>query len=340
MAIRWRNLCAALITASIVLALFLTAVPAQAAAATQMRATTPTLAPSLAGMVNERVCFPATTYCAENAFLDFWRTNGGLEILGYPIDQPRRFPDGLIRQFYERAIMEWHPENAPQYQVLLTLLGAALLEGNPRTTQPPVQCGPGCAYFKETNHTLRGIFAQYWTQYGGLPVFGYPLTEEHEERNANGRIYRVQYFERNRFEYHPENSGRFVVLLGLLGSETLSAIGGQVRQQPPAAVPDYGAGVIAPAVAALPREGVVGTAFLFIFAGLRPNTTYALLIGTDSSPSRRIDSGDFRTDANGRLVLTFDSSTTGPGFYLIGAYDSNGRLVITARFEIIFKAGG
>jgi len=32
----------------------------------------------------------------------------------------------------------------------------------------------------------------------------------------------VQYFERNRFEYHPENEGtRYNVLLGLLGRQQL-----------------------------------------------------------------------------------------------------------------------
>ncbi|HET8630995.1 MAG TPA: hypothetical protein VFL91_26545 [Thermomicrobiales bacterium] len=37
---------------------------------------------------------------------------------------------------------------------------------------------------------------------------------------TNGQTYRVQYFERARFEYHPENAGTpYEVLLGLLGRE-------------------------------------------------------------------------------------------------------------------------
>jgi hypothetical protein len=36
----------------------------------------------------------------------------------------------------------------------------------------------------------------------------------------------VQYFERNRFEYHPENAGTpFEVLLGLLGNQTVDGYG-------------------------------------------------------------------------------------------------------------------
>ena len=42
--------------------------------------------------------------------------------------------------------------------------------------------------------------------YGGLPVYGYPITEEFIEKSpTDGKPYKVQYFERNRFEYHPEN---------------------------------------------------------------------------------------------------------------------------------------
>ncbi len=41
-------------------------------------------------VAGERWCPPETGFCAENAFYDFWRSHGALEILGYPIDQPRR----------------------------------------------------------------------------------------------------------------------------------------------------------------------------------------------------------------------------------------------------------
>jgi hypothetical protein len=78
---------------------------------------------------------------------------------------------------------------------------------------------PAVTYFPPTGHTLRGVFRDYWTAHGGLAQFGYPLTDEFPERNpTDGRVYTVQYFERNRFELHPENAGTpYVVLLGLLG---------------------------------------------------------------------------------------------------------------------------
>jgi hypothetical protein len=335
-----RRIGRAVITAGALLAVFFAALPAVQASAAPAGPRAATV-PVGASMVSGQVCFKETGFCAENAFLNFWQTNGGLEILGYPVDVSRRYSDGFIRQFYQRAILEFHPENKAQYQVLLTRLGANLIDGSPRTADRPVPCNAGCTLFPETNHTLRGVFSAYWNAYGGLPVFGLPLTEEFQEINpSNGKIYTVQYFERNRFEYHPENQGRYQVLLGLLGSEALAVVHDEVLQQPVAPTPNYGANATAPDVAALPREGLVGTTFTFIFVGLQPNTQYSILIATDTSPAQRVDDGVFRSESDGTLTITFDSSRTPPGNYLIGAFDGNGRLVVAASFEIVFKAGG
>jgi hypothetical protein len=63
-----------------------------------------------------------------------------------------------------------------------------------------------------------------------LASFGYPISEELREVNqADGKTYTVQYFERARLEYHPENAGTpYVVQLGLMGLETI-ATGGWYR---------------------------------------------------------------------------------------------------------------
>jgi len=190
----------------------------------------------------ERYCPPGVTYCAENAFLDFWKTNGNLEILGLPVSQPFVDDRGLIVQFYERAILEWHPENEAKYQVLLTLLGSNLLGDRTERNAVANPCPVGaadCTVVAPTNHSLRGVFLKYWQSNGGLPVFGYPLTEEFTEINAaDGKEYTVQYFERNRFEFHPEKETRYQVLLGLLGAESLSTQR-PVLDRPTAQVPDY-----------------------------------------------------------------------------------------------------
>ena len=174
----------------------------------------------------ERTCFNETGFCAENAFLDFWRSHGSTEILGLPVTQPFVDDRGLIVQYYERAIMEFHPENGPEYQVLLTLLGDTRLGDHPERVAPPVSCPGSCNTFAETNHTLRGTFLSYWMTNGGLAVFGFPLTEEFQEVNpSNGEVYTVQYFERSRFEHHPANKAPYNVLLGHLGRQLLDLRG-------------------------------------------------------------------------------------------------------------------
>ena len=70
-------------------------------------------------------------------------------------------------------------------------------------------------YFEATHQTMAGEFTGYFDAAGGLPVFGYPITAAQQE---DGHL--VQYFERERMEYHPENAGTpYEVLLGLLGAE-------------------------------------------------------------------------------------------------------------------------
>lgn len=80
--------------------------------------------------------------------------------------------------------------------------------------------------FPETGHCINGRFRTFWEQGGGLAVFGYPITTARDEVNRDtGQIYLTQWFERNRFELHPEiasPSGALgAVLLGRLGDDRL-----------------------------------------------------------------------------------------------------------------------
>jgi hypothetical protein len=74
-------------------------------------------------------------------------------------------------------------------------------------------------FFKETGKSVAGRFLQYWTQNGGLAQQGLPLSDEFVEKSdLDGKSYRVQYFERAVFEYHPENEPPYDVLLSQLGT--------------------------------------------------------------------------------------------------------------------------
>jgi type VII secretion-associated serine protease mycosin len=90
---------------------------------------------------------------------------------------------------------------------------------------PQPETSGSVAYFPETQHTLRGIFKDYWESHGGLPIFGYPISEEFIERGSDGRSYTVQYFQRHRFELHPESQPPYHVQLSRLGAVLLEQQG-------------------------------------------------------------------------------------------------------------------
>jgi|GEM_PF-3175237 len=181
----------------------------------------PQAAPGLPG---EERCLRQNAHCMRGAFLKFWSGNGGLDRFGLPLTGEiyERLGDGKIYQvqYMERARFEYHPENKdPKHQVLLGLLGNMLAQG--RENEPPFKRAAETSpnYFPQTGHNLTPPLLGYWTNNGGLPVFGYPISEAFNEKSpTDGKTYLVQYFERNRLEYHPENKDpKYQVLLGLLG---------------------------------------------------------------------------------------------------------------------------
>lgn len=189
--------------------------------------TDPAAAPAQMGP--ELAYFTETRHTLRGPFLRYWERFGGLAQFGFPLTE--EFPelsdvDGQEYQvqYFERARFEHHPEHkGTDYEVLLGLVGLLYHKLDP----PAVPLtGATQRYFTETKHNLGGAFRYYWEQFGGLFVYGYPLTEEFREKSRiDGKEYTVQYFERARFEFHPENSGKSQVLLGHLGRQMLQERG-------------------------------------------------------------------------------------------------------------------
>ncbi len=165
----------------------------------QQHALTPLLPPV------PTVYFSQTGHHLSNrsGFLDFWRSNGQVLLFGYPITE-EFVENGRVVQYFERARFEYHPEFlGTPWQVKLGLIGRELTQERDFGTLPD-DPQTDVRYFPETQHTLWGKFGRYWERRGGADIFGYPISEEFEEE---GRI--VQYFERARFEYHPEDMDWF-----------------------------------------------------------------------------------------------------------------------------------
>ncbi|HEX8228082.1 MAG TPA: hypothetical protein VF826_02085 [Chloroflexia bacterium] len=167
--------------------------------------------------------FKDTGHFLRGIFFEYWETHGATPVLGLPITEAI-MEDGMAVQYLERVRLEWHPEISSdrRQQVLLTRLGVVSTEqrGIFFERLPGGTSTPTSHFFEETGHNLSNAFFTFWLNNGGLAVFGYPISEEIVEVSpTDGRQYTVQYFERNRFEWHPENPPSDNVLLGLLGME-------------------------------------------------------------------------------------------------------------------------
>ena len=172
------------------------------------------------------ITFSETGKTVKGRFLEYWNTHGGLPQQGFPISdeiEERSDTDGRMYtvQYFERAVFEYHPENKPPYDVLLSLLGSIRYKQKypqDAPNQTPSN-SPGSVPFPQTGKRLGGLFLKYWETHGGLMQQGYPISDEFVERSdLDGKEYTVQYFERALFELHPENQPPYDVLLSQLGT--------------------------------------------------------------------------------------------------------------------------
>lgn len=182
---------------------------------------------SLPGWEEEERLFPETAGSIKGIFRKYWEENGGLSQFGYPISGEIGEVSDLngklyTVQYFERAVIEYHPEynTIPPFGVLLSQLGTlqyrAKYPGGAPAQTPNTTAGS--VLFAETEKRLGGLFLKYWQQNGGVMQQGYPISDEFVEvSNLDGKPYTVQYFERAVFERHPENQPPYNILLSQLG---------------------------------------------------------------------------------------------------------------------------
>ncbi|HET8630669.1 MAG TPA: CAP domain-containing protein [Thermomicrobiales bacterium] len=98
------------------------------------------------------------------------------------------------------------------YLIALTcLIGGALIGAGP----PSPARAADSTYIPDTGHNVPDYFYNYWAANGGQAQFGLPLTEPYSENGLT-----IQWFERARFERHPEFAGTPAEIeLGQLGRE-------------------------------------------------------------------------------------------------------------------------
>ena len=189
-------------------------------------------------------CFSETGQCITGELRTYWEQNGGLPVFGFPIAPARPEIDQasghtFVSQWFERNRLEVHPENNPPYRVLLGRLGDQRIR---QTGRSPLTLPKGNLaqphFYTQTGHAIAPQFWDYWHGHGlelgdqgisereSLALFGYPISEAQMEPVAGGGQVLTQWFERARFEYHPDKPDPNKVLLGLLGDEMKPALAG------------------------------------------------------------------------------------------------------------------
>jgi hypothetical protein len=186
-----------------------------------------------------RQCFEETGYCMSGRIAEFWMQQGGLTVFGYPISSEDVFEiegQPIKAQWFERYRIEVHPQNDPPYDIQLGRMGADVLAASERDMQRFARETPrdNCRFFSETGFNVCDDFAASWRKYGvemdgqpgisyadSLALFGFPISSTYQEELSDGKVYTVQWFERARFEYHPENNPPYHVLFGLLGASSM-----------------------------------------------------------------------------------------------------------------------
>jgi hypothetical protein len=162
--------------------------------------------------------FPETGHWVTGEFLRAYDSVADpLLVYGYPITDA--FPSqsstqnpNLVVQYFQRVRFEQHPENPPELHVIISPLGEYQYEidGTAQSAVMPSNSN-ACRRIPQDGFPVCYAFLRFFDTFGGISQFGYPISEV-EVRE--GRL--VQYFQRARFEWHPENaSGQRVALTNL-----------------------------------------------------------------------------------------------------------------------------
>ncbi|MGI5836370.1 MAG: hypothetical protein ACOX87_07745, partial [Chloroflexota bacterium] len=170
---------------------------------------------------------PETGYTVSGEWLRYYQARGGADVLGHPLGTVREDPmqRGQIVQYFQNMVLEWHPNNPPEYRIQRKLLGNILYpESNEPAVNPddpnnrpkgevayfPDEPGLGLGHYV-SNYAPDGTpiyFKEFFDRYGGVDTFGYP---KEEPKFRNGRW--TQRFQGAEMEYYPEND-REGVLIG------------------------------------------------------------------------------------------------------------------------------
>jgi len=177
-----------------------------------------------------------TGHTVSGEWLAWVRSHGDVDTVGLPRTDVIRDPvTGQEVQYFQRAILEYHPEAQGGQRIQRRLLGDILYPGaDPAVDPSNAPPGPS-TYFPVSANAPTGLghfvadytrsgqyigFKSFFDSHGGVAVFGYPK-EEPKLRDGTW----TQRFQAGVFQYHPGNPPGYRVQLELLGDEYIQAKG-------------------------------------------------------------------------------------------------------------------
>ena len=165
--------------------------------------------------------FPQTGHNVVGEFWTFYQGIGDASIVfGAPLTEAFASADGsgLTVQYFQRARFELHADQPIGSRVQVSLLGTRLYQ--PGLPSVNVTTPGACRVFP-TGFGVCYDFLLFFDQHGGEARFGNPISAF--VFLPDGRL--VQYFERARFEWHPELNAGQNVLLTDLGQQYFNELG-------------------------------------------------------------------------------------------------------------------
>jgi len=188
----------------------------------------PTLAQKSFQLASDQRYFPETGHWVVGEFLATYDSvPDPAMIFGNPITEAYQEPvGGRYVQYFERARFEFVPDNPADIRVKISLLGELMYTPGPELK--PSANLPACRKFVESGKQICYAFLDFFEANGGAAQFGYPISN-FEIRD--GLI--VQYFQRARFEWHPELPPGKRVTLTDLGRRYFHFIGEDPRRLGP-----------------------------------------------------------------------------------------------------------
>lgn len=164
--------------------------------------------------------FPETGHWVSGEFLEAYeQASAPHKLYGNPItDAYTDIKSKRNVQYFEKARFVLDPQSPPDLMIQLSPLGELLPTPGTDISHSPTT--RACRHFPETGFSVCYAFLDFFNANGQVSQFGYPISNF---KVHDGRI--VQYFQRARFEWHPELAPGQRVTLGNLGAEYFTYAG-------------------------------------------------------------------------------------------------------------------